>query len=355
MIRFFSPPAAMSQRSAMLDCIRAVAILSVFAFHVATRYDPVALDPVAAFLQKTGFLGVDIFFPLSGYLISRFLLTSQRPDFIKVFFLRRAFRILPLYFLALFLFFIANRLVGVGADVIDRLWINGLFLTGWYVFFEGKDSVPYLITWSLSVEEFGYILLGLMALVQRRAMVPFLVVLAIGPILLRYAILLDSPTRETFQALYYLPVARLDSIAFGGLTAHLMLRRSRWLVPGLVVTGAIMLGLMMQDLLLYRTLLFIFIAVVTCLCIVAAETILRDWRGPVVRLFATIGFYSYFNYLFQFFVIDAFLLVAGKVGLGGMNYWLVFAITLAVTQVLAVLSNRLFEGPLMAFGRRLEH
>lgn len=343
-----------AHRSAMLDCIRAIAILAVLAFHVATRYDTTSLDVVAGFFQRVGFLGVDIFFPLSGYLISRYLLESNKADFVKVFFLRRAFRILPLYFLALLTYYLANQLVGREGVALDRLWINALFLTGWYAFFEGKDSVVYLITWSLSVEEFGYILLGVMAFIARRDLVVFLVILCIAPTFLRYGVMLQDPSRDTFQALYYLPLARLDSIALGGLTACLLIRESRVLLAGLVILALAMIGLMSFDPLLYRTFLFLFVAVISCIFIVLAETTLKGQNGPIARIFAAIGFYSYFNYLFQFFVIDAFMMFLRKVSVVPPNFWITFLITLVVTQALAMLSYRIYEGPLMIFGRRQE-
>lgn len=349
------PPAAAAARSPLLDCVRAVAILSVFAFHVATRYTPDILDPLAGALLKVGFLGVDIFFPLSGFLITRFLLTSTRSDFVKVFFLRRVFRIVPLYLLALLAYLLASQMFGVAADVIHRLWINALFLTGWFIFIDGKDTVPFLITWSLSVEEFGYILLGLTALIWRRGLVAFLVLACLAALALRYQILISDTRFETFQALYYLPPARLDSIALGGLTAWAMGRgKTGWLLAALLAGGAVMLMLARADILHFRALLFLLVAVGTCLFIIAAETGLRNLRGPVIQIFASIGFYSYFNYLFQFFVIDLYLMVMRKAGQVEPEFWVTFAITLAITHGLAVLSYRIFEGPIMAWGRRLE-
>lgn len=348
-------PAAMANRSAVLDCVRALAILAVFGFHVASRYGTEEIDQVAAFLQRFGFLGVDIFFPLSGFLISRFLLTSPRADFIRVFFLRRVFRILPLYFLALATYFVASQMMGIGADTIDRLWINATFLTGWYAFFEGKETIPFLITWSLSVEEFGYILLGLMALVWRKGLVGFLVVASLIAIGLRWGIMANDTSRETFQALYYLPPARLDSIALGGLTAYFLTKSPRALVISLLVLGAVLLYTVNIDKFHYRVFLFLLVAVGTCLFIVLAETTLKDLKGPVVGFFAAIGFYSYFNYLFQFFVIDFFLhvlIIEG--GFPFPGFWVTFGLTLLVTHVLAALSYALFEGPIMTWGRRFE-
>lgn len=348
-------PAAMANRSPMLDCVRALAILAVFAFHVASRYGSEEIDALAALLQRFGFLGVDIFFPLSGFLISRFLLTSPRADFVRVFFLRRVFRILPLYFLALATYFVASQVMGIGADTIDRLWINATFLTGWYAFFEGRESIPFLVTWSLSVEEFGYILLGLMALIWRKGLVGFLLVASLAAIALRWGIMVQDQARETFQALYYLPPARLDSIALGGLTAYGLMKSPRLTLAALGLMGLILSYVITIDTFYYRVFLFLLVAVGTCLFMVAAETWLKHLRGPVIGFFAAIGFYSYFNYLFQFFVIDFFLhVVIIEGGFPFPGFWVTFGLTLLVTHVLAALSYALFEGPIMTWGRRFE-
>ena len=100
-------PALFANRSNLLDTIRAIAVTMVVLFHVATRYPMESLDIVARQFLRYGFLGVDIFYPLSGFLITRFLLGHAERGSIKAFFLRRVFRIVPLYLVAVTIFFIA--------------------------------------------------------------------------------------------------------------------------------------------------------------------------------------------------------------------------------------------------------
>jgi peptidoglycan/LPS O-acetylase OafA/YrhL len=346
------PPAAAFRRnrSDLLDCIRAVAILAVLAFHVATRYDPAELDPIARFLRRFGLLGVDIFFPLSGFLITRYLLREESPDFAKIFFLRRLFRIVPLYLVAVTAYLMVMLALNDDAEQIRRIWVVYLFLTGWFIFFEGKDLIPYTITWSLSVEEFAYILFGLCALISRRSFIAFLGVLSLGALALRIWLELGGHAE-----VYHFPPARLDSIAIGGLLAVAMSRKAPGLVGALVLLTAGTYALARLQPALWEPLKYSFITFGTCLAIALAERFPRQKPGAAVRALAGIGFYSYFTYLFHLFNIDAILLVLGRLDPGlTLPFWGVVALALAATHLQAVVSFRFFEGPVMQYGRRLE-
>ena len=336
-------------RAPLLDCIRAIAILAVFFYHVTTRYPIDSLDPLARLASKYGFLGVDIFFPLSGFLITRFLLQSTSPHLVQVFFLRRAFRILPLYMLAVVFYVLAALVTHRDPEILGRIWINILFLTGWFIYADGVPSVPFTITWSLSVEEFGYILLGLMAWISRARLGAFVIFLCIAPLALRFALVTQGA-----ENLYYFPLTRLDSIGIGGVTALLVLRGQRYLVPGLAAALIVVLGLMQLDRMLFKTLLFTAIALGTATTIALAETRLKALSGRLLRFVADIGFFSYFNYLFQFFVIEAVLRISTRVFGDLPWFWPTALVALVVTQGLALLSYRIFEAPLMRLGRRLE-
>mgnify|MGYP006275549451 FL=1 len=346
----FDLNAVRNDRSDLLDIVRTVAIVMVVIYHVSIRHGsvPWEVDGVEWFFRHWGLRGVDIFFSLSGYLITSYLLTSRREDFVRVFFMRRVFRIVPLYLVLVTVVLAGMLITGIQAELADRIWIVYTFLTAWFIHFEGPQSVPYTITWSLSVEEFAYVILGLLAWLNRKrlpALLFGLTALAIG-VKLYFIFVLDDP------GFYFFPIARLDSIAIGGITAWLVLTGRRpllWLtvaLAGLVVLTQIDTGLR-QSLMLTK------LAVATCLVIAVFETALRGWGNRGTRLAAAIGFYSYFTYLVHVIVIEGVYMGFEHVGLWP-PFWVIVAIVLAITHGAAVVSYRYFEGPVMRFGRRLE-
>lgn len=350
--------ASRRHRSSLLDCIRAVAILLVVAFHATILYDFEELDAVGQFFRQYGSKGVDIFFPLSGYLISRFLLSTEGGAAIRTFFLRRAFRILPLYLLAVTLYVAAMILLGHDRFLLDRIWINYTFLTGWFIFYDGAASVPYTLTWSLSVEEFSYIVFGLMAWFSRKLLPLGLILLCIAPAILRYELIAQQA-----GAIYYFPPTRIDSIAIGGVVAWAMMHRPAGtvlaaLAGALALSTAVLLldagDQPLQETVLWQTLIYTNISLVTCFLIVLFETSMKGIRSTAIDQVAAIGFYSYFTYLFHFFNIYALEIFFARTGIPLPGFWVFLIVLMVVTQIQAVLSHRLFEGPMMRYGRSLE-
>src|SRR5882672_538859 len=106
-------------RSAGADLLRALAILLVMFWHLPTTATPALL----AGLKPYGWIGVDLFFVLSGYLIGTQLLTpiarGERPD-LGVFYLRRSLRILPAFLVVLALYAVSPALWE--APAMQPLW-----------------------------------------------------------------------------------------------------------------------------------------------------------------------------------------------------------------------------------------
>ena len=135
-----------------LDGLRAIAVLWVLLFHAG----------VPPF--RGGFIGVDVFFVLSGCLITGLLLAefdAAGRIALGHFYVRRALRLVPALALVLALFVLASwvRLDAAGgrASVREALWA-GAYLTNWVRAF-GLDPMPHLgHTWSLAIEEQFYLL-----------------------------------------------------------------------------------------------------------------------------------------------------------------------------------------------------
>src|SRR5581483_8862202 len=102
------PPAdqaTLAPREPRLDGLRGLAILLVLIFHfIAQRlpYPQTLTQSAVALVTTTGWIGVDLFFVLSGYLITGILYdTRDAPGYFQTFYARRALRIFPLYYLYL--------------------------------------------------------------------------------------------------------------------------------------------------------------------------------------------------------------------------------------------------------------
>jgi peptidoglycan/LPS O-acetylase OafA/YrhL len=150
-----------------LDGIRGLAILMVIIYHfIAISPLPQnSFEKVIFILAKSGWIGVDLFFVLSGFLITGILISNkQRNRYFINFYGRRILRIFPLYYLVLLIFFVAIPLC---VDKLphqlklmqdNQVWF-WTYLSNWYVAFSGdfnNTSGGYF--WSLAVEEQFYII-----------------------------------------------------------------------------------------------------------------------------------------------------------------------------------------------------
>lgn len=141
------------------DGLRAVSVIFVILTHlgVYTVANSHGVLSAAAAPIISGTTGVQIFFVLSGFLITSLLIKEQEASgtiSLKGFYLRRAFRILPLYFLCLFLTLLIDLLVWDIASTPSLIYA-GLFNTS----FIPREDYSQILghTWSLSVEEHFYI------------------------------------------------------------------------------------------------------------------------------------------------------------------------------------------------------
>lgn len=198
-----------------LDGIRCVAVLTVFLGHsqfgVALPYWP-------------GFVGVTIFFFLSGYLITT-LLRKEHQGTGRVslgrFYLRRALRILPPAWLAITVAVIVGAIGWVAADTtVWGVLAETLNYTNYYIVFQGRDGLPPDTTqfWSLAVEEHYYLVIpiALLLLWKTRASLR-----TIGWTMFGIALLVPlwriylGMTGASFDRLYTSTDTRFDALLLG--------------------------------------------------------------------------------------------------------------------------------------------
>jgi len=238
-----------------LDLLRSIAIVWVMFFH-AFLVDGLGLD--FAWLQRFGWMGVDIFFVLSGFLIgSQLLRTLKRgePLSLRDFYWRRAWRILPAFAVVLAVYIALPVLRE--APGLAPWWQFATFTLNLLVDYTHHQAFSH--AWSLCVEEHFYLLFPLAAMwLTRKPSAARFVSLCVGLVLTGIALrtgvwLRDdaaNPPRNWFvEDIYYPTWMRLDGLLVGvtlatlhvyrpALWARLQARSTWLLIGGLALTSA---------------------------------------------------------------------------------------------------------------------
>jgi len=208
-------------RMPSLDGLRALAILMVIYAHGRFPFDD--LLPLRALKGRCGFLGVQVFFVLSGFLITTLMLRERDRTgrlSLRGFYLRRVLRIVPAY--ASYLVMLA---VLQGAGLVTLSGLGWLSLTTYTVNF--LPSLPPSIShvWSLSVEEHFYLLWPLlMASCTLSGCRRVVLGVVAGALALRWLVLLAWPGGHGVDVWTF---TRIDDIAMGCLLA-LLAREPSW-------------------------------------------------------------------------------------------------------------------------------
>lgn len=200
----------------VLDGLRGIAVLLVVLFHVFL-YNTAALGDHAETVMRFavfGQTGVDLFFVLSGFLITRILLSSRnQKNQIKNFYIRRFLRIFPLYYLFLILIFYILPQLGLLKDDVNLIqklsyffYFQGIRYT-WFNDFSGPMHF-----WSLAVEEHFYLFWPfIVSLLSFRNLVFTSIILIIISVLFRYFL------KTNGYSDFYFTICRLDSLALGAI------------------------------------------------------------------------------------------------------------------------------------------
>jgi peptidoglycan/LPS O-acetylase OafA/YrhL len=371
-----------TKRIPALDGLRGWAILLVLLFHFTQITVNSPTLKWALRLGRISWSGVDLFFVLSGFLIGGILLDEREsPNYFKTFYLRRAYRILPLYFLLLVLSwivlhvgaaFLPTSLVGLFRNP-SPWWTMGSFTQNIWMAATGKfGGGPLAVTWSLAVEEQFYLTLPLLVRkLSRRHLVYATVIMITGAALLRAIIMYASPVNGHL-ACYVLMPCRADSLGFGVLSAillrdpgvrgylvthrgHLYAGAGVLLVCVLTIaatldsgTATTLYGLIYSILALFYT-SFLLIAVtgedrfvVTAFC-----------NRPLQML----GSIAYGTYLLNLFSLNLFHQAVSwlHVRVTALNTTLTVFAALLATVLVAALSWKFFEKPLVRLGHRFTY
>ena len=199
-----------------LDGLRGVAVLLV----LAHTFDLISRSGALDDTLNAGWIGVQLFFVLSGFLITGILLDQRdSPTYYRTFFTRRMLRIFPLYYMVLIVAFIV---IPLDMDVPAAHGSHQFWLwtyTNNYAAAFGKEEHAFPHFWSLAVEEQFYLVWPFVVRLAGRRGVTILAPIAIG-----VAIVCRILARQHYgaEAAYMFTPCRMDALAFGALAAAMV-------------------------------------------------------------------------------------------------------------------------------------
>jgi peptidoglycan/LPS O-acetylase OafA/YrhL len=352
-------PSALSKHIPALDGLRGLAILAVFFYHYGAggvKSSSMAVKWLGT-VAGLGWSGVDLFFVLSGFLITGILYDSQHSaTYYRYFYARRALRIFPVYylFIAITLFLIPLHLLRAG---------HLFFLA--YLGFPAAVISPTLVNlpvrvthlWSLSVEEQFY---SLWPWLVRKSQTPRHILgtcgfIGVGALLLRAVV-------PVAWANIALP-CRMDDLATGAALAILVrsdlrefCQKCAWGLFSISSAGVVLICLIRHT--TERSDRLVCTAGFSLIAIAWGGLLLLS-LGPLNELFSlqvlrTLGKYSYGMYLYHFPLTSAtehVKVLFTRLPLGALSY---VAMCLALNLAIAAISFHFIEEPILKLKRRFE-
>ena len=360
-----------STRIPALDGIRGLAVLMVLVFH----YHQGMLSLPEFWLTEPlhflnfGQTGVDLFFVLSGFLITGILLNAKgSPHFLRMFYMRRILRILPLYYLVVLGFLVTGWISAAPSCRFDRVWwylvyLQNLGMTFWPRSVGGPGHF-----WSLGVEEHFYLFWPFLILLCSEKKLPLVLLVVIS-----FALVSRVGLLSMGYDVFTFSLSRMDALALGALLAVLLRRPAlaykttnacRW---SLAISGPVLLFCypLTSGKALFGMQVIKYTLIALCYTTLIGVTVGLGGFEPLRRLFENkflrwCGKYSYAMYVFHVPLYGAIMtLVRSSAPLAQMNpgRFMVceFSICVLTTFLAAWISWHLFEGPLLGLKRHFEY
>ncbi len=340
------------RRILCLDGLRGLAVLMVICFHFQQMFG--CWHGLLARLAVWGQTGVDLFFVLSGFLITGILLDTRGSEHcMRNFYVRRVLRIFPLYYATLAVLFVVAPLIGLrdAQPVSRQIWFWTYMQNIPLTFGQSMRSDP-VHFWSLAVEEHFYLVWPFLVLrLNHRSLLRAVLVMIAASVSCR--ILLSQ------YSTFYFTLARMDGLGCGAALAVLArdpgglrrLVRPAWAVllfvgSGLGVLQLALSGSRLEILQITKSTLIAFVYCALIVLAVGNRLLDSVLTHPALR---NIGKYSYAMYIFHPFVLGGLK----STRLPSSSFDLLLAI--AFTWCAAALSWFALEEPFLKMKVRFEY
>ena len=333
-----------------IDGLRAIAVLSITFYHAQMQ-----LFDIKWF--EGGFIGVDVFFVISGYLITRIILSELQDNTFSLinFYQRRARRILPMLFFVIIVSLPFAWKILLPSDLTEyakSILASLSFVSNFFFYFSateyGANSAllkPLLHTWSLAVEEQFYLVFPILAIFVSKLFRKHFLTIFVALSLLSLQLGVEMEERNP-DLNFFLSITRFWELAVGSILAYRELN-FKILEEGIAKRILPMLGLY---LIIYSILFFDnanshpsfqtlipIIGVALIISYASKEELVGKILGS--KIFVWIGLISYSIYLWHF-PIFAFSRIGGKI----LNNFEKFELIL-LTFILSIISYFVIEKP----------
>ena len=339
-----------------IDGLRAIAVISVIIYHLNENWLP------------GGFLGVDVFFVISGFLITGIIITEiQQNSFsFKQFYTRRIKRIYPAFITVIALVSFIASAIFIYNDfnqLRKTIELATIFLSNFYLgltqgYFDlSANENPVLHIWSLAVEEQYYLIFPLILILAykkfRKIKALFAITLVLFFILLATSFIPANVYKEVFHQpnIYYLSNLRFPELLIGSLLAIYHNFSNNIQLSKLANnTLAILSTLLLFSCLFLMNNDIAFIPGVTLIlpCIFTALIIHTTYQNNVIKLCLSnkvivfIGKISYSLYLYHWIFIALAYYITGEKQINNQSITIVTVLTI----IFSVLSYYLIEQPI---------
>ncbi len=367
------------KRIPQLDGIRGLAILQILLWHyiaILPSHSRTALSYLQHLLCLT-WSGVDLFFVLSGFLIGGILLDHKSAaNYFTVFYARRFFRILPLYFILLSIGYFLNRLGQIEPSRTGELipWYWYLTFTQNFWLSSHVSFKFWLVqSWSLAVEEQFYALLpiAIWCLPIKRVPHVLLAMIALAPII-RILLFLNLSNAQATTTAYTLLPCRMDTLLLGVFLAYIIRQPHvfEWLSLncrvlnggffGLLVVAGVMIvkswgyGSSFTTTVGYSVLALLY-SFLLLIAIIGKQAFIR--RLTTLEPLQRLGILAYGIYLFHLLVPDYIFRYFGRNGitLSRSSDLLILLAAFFGVYAVAAVSWKVFEKPLLKIGHRWDY